>query len=92
MIPADLVRHASLNYNPADDVFNGLLFFFVSPFYWGTVSLAWSCSGGSLALDNLCDSGGDGSMTRTRGHTNDMLCVHVVRCLPTSGLAVMTLV
>ena len=32
MILADLVRHASLNYNPADDVFNGLLLFFVSAF------------------------------------------------------------
>ena len=30
-------------------------------------------------------------MSMTRGHTNDMLRVHVIRWLPTSGLAVMTL-
>ena len=62
MILADLVRHASLGYathDSADDFFNGLLLFFVSPF-------CWACSGGSLALDDLYDSGEEGSMSMTK--------------------------
>ena len=92
---ADLVRHASLNYatyDLVDDFFlNGLLLLFVSPFCSDTVSLAWSCSLVSLALDDLYDSGVEGSISLTRRDTDDMLRVLVVRWLPTFRLAVTTL-
>ena len=44
-----------------------------------------------LAIDYLYHPGEEGSMSVTRRYTDDMSRVHVVRWLPTSGLAVMTL-
>ena len=65
----------------------GVTGFLLSPssfrrFCSDTMSLAWFCSGGSLALDCLYDTGGEGSMSVTRRDADDMLRVHVVRSQP----------